>query len=238
MYSLPNVFTLLNLVCGCVALFGVFYETSAVVIVSFGLALLFDFLDGIAARILNQSSELGKELDSLADLVSFGVVPTFLFVDIVERSTDITSMPLYGLIFILAASAALRLARFNLDIERSPDFSGLPSPAMAIIAFGFWINLDNSMYPSLEVLGDPNFVLILAIALALFMNLPLRFIKFAPGLDFTLNQILSLLLILVFLAGLFINWRISVLITALAYFVLSLLLPLFSRSQPSGLSKS
>lgn len=238
MYSLPNVFTLLNLVCGCVALFGVFYETSAVVIVSFGLALLFDFLDGIAARILNQSSELGKELDSLADLVSFGVVPTFLFVDIVERSTDITSMPLYGLIFIVAASAALRLARFNLDIVRSPDFSGLPSPAMAIIAFGFWINLDNSMYPSLEVLGDPNFVLILAIALALFMNLPLRFIKFAPGLDFTLNQILSLLLILVFLAGLFINWRISVLITALTYFVLSLLLPLFSRSQPSGLTKS
>lgn len=237
MFSLPNVFTLLNLICGCVALFGVFYETSGIVIVAFGLALLFDFLDGIAARMLDQSSELGKELDSMADLVSFGIVPTFLFVDIIERSTDISSMPLYGLIFLLAASAALRLARFNLDAGESAEFSGLPSPAMAIIAFGIWINLDNSMYPSLEVLEDPNFVLILSIALALFMNLPLRFIKFAPGLEFTLNQILSLLLILVFLGGLFINWRISILITVLTYFVLSLLLPLFTRPHSPGNSR-
>lgn len=237
MFSLPNIFTLLNLISGCVALFGVFYETSGVVIVAFGLALLFDFLDGIAARMLNQSSELGKELDSLADLVSFGIVPTFLFVDIIERSTDISSMPLYGLIFLLAASAALRLARFNLDTGESAEFSGLPSPAMAIIAFGIWINLDNSMYPSLEVLEDPNFVLILSIALALFMNLPLRFIKFAPGMEFTLNQILSLLLILVFLGGVIINWRISILITVLTYFILSLLLPLFTRPLAPGNSR-
>src|SRR5690554_1213403 len=127
MFSLPNIFTLLNLICGCVALFGIFYETSAVVIVAFALSLLFDFLDGISARLLGQSSELGRELDSLADMVSFGILPTFLMVDIIERSTDITTMPVYGVIFILAASAALRLARFNLETGGSPEFSGLPS---------------------------------------------------------------------------------------------------------------
>jgi len=232
MFSLPNIFTLLNLICGCVALFGIFYETSAVVIVAFALSLLFDFLDGISARLLGQSSELGRELDSLADMVSFGILPTFLMVDIIERSTDITTMPVYGVIFILAASAALRLARFNLETGGSPEFSGLPSPAMAIIAFGIWINLDVSIYPTLEILGDPNFILILSIALALFMNVPLRFIKFAPGWGLSLHKILSILLIFIFLAGLFISWRISVLITGLSYLVLSLMLPLFSDPQP------
>ncbi len=230
MFSLPNIFTLLNLICGSIALFGVFYETSGVVIIAFGLALLFDFLDGTAARLLSKTSELGKELDSLADLISFGLFPTFLLIDIVERSTDISTSPVYGLIFLLVAGAALRLARFNLGEENAGGFSGLPSPAAAIAAFGIWVNLENSEFPSLEVLSDPVFVLILSLALTFFMNLPFRFVKFAPGRDFTINQVLSLVLILIFLGGLLINWRISILMTILAYFILSLLLPLFTHS--------
>lgn len=233
MFSLPNILTILNLTCGCIALFGIFYETSVVVIIAFILALVFDFLDGFTARILGQSSELGKQLDSFADLISFGVFPTFLFIDIVERSTDLISWPIYGLIFLLTAGAALRLARFNMDESDSSGFTGLPSPAMAITAFGIWINLDNSVFPSLEVLGDPSFVLILSLALTLFMNLPLRFIKFSPGRDFTLNQVLSIILILIFIGGLFLNWKISVLITAVSYFILSLLLPLFTNTKQS-----
>lgn len=233
MFSIPNFLTLLNLICGCIALFGVFYETSPVVIIAFGLSLLFDFLDGYAARMLSSSSEMGKQLDSLADLISFGIFPTFLFVDIVERSTDISAWPIYGLIFLLAAAAALRLVRFNMAEDDSTGFDGMPSPAMAITAFGIWINLDNSVFPSLEILGDPSFILILALALAFFMNLPLRFIKFSPGREFTLNQILSIVLILIFIGGLFINWRISVLITSISYFILSLIRPLFNHSTPN-----
>src|SRR5680860_280555 len=177
MFSLPNIFTLCNLLCGCVAMFGVFYESYRVVIVSFILALLFDFLDGFAARMLDQSSSVGQELDSLADLISFGVFPTFLFIDIVERSIEISEWPVYGLIFLLAAGAALRLATFNTDENEIIGFSGLPSPAMAMIAFAVWINLDNSVYPSLEMLADPTFILILALGLTIIMNLPLKFIK-------------------------------------------------------------
>src|SRR5690606_35090387 len=188
-------------------------ETSSVVIIAFGVALLFDFLDGTAARLMNQTSALGRELDSLADLVSFGIFPSFLLIDIVERSTDLTSNPAYGLIFVVAASAALRLARFNLLSGGSSEFSGMPTPAMAILAFGIWVNLDITINPSLELLGDPNFILILSLALACFMNLPIRFIKFAPSPGMSLHQILSIVLILVFLAGLFIHWRVSVLIT-------------------------
>ena len=236
MFSLPNILTILNLLCGCIALFGVFYESSWVVIVAFGLALIFDFLDGFTAQLLSRTSELGKQLDSFADLISFGVFPGFLLIDIVERSTDLSAWPVYGLIFLLTASAALRLARFNMAKSDSSGFTGLPSPAMAITAFGVWVNLDNSVFPTLEVLGDPVFILILSMVLALFMNLPLRFIKFSPGKDFTLNQILSFILILIFLGGLFVNWRISVLMTAVSYFILSLLLPLFTN--PTSLTGS
>src|SRR5690606_39635120 len=115
MFSLPNILTILNLTCGCIALFGIFYETSVVVIIAFILALVFDFLDGFTARILGQSSELGKQLDSFADLISFAVFCTFLNIDIVKRSTDLISWPFYGLIFLFTPRAALPLPRFNMD---------------------------------------------------------------------------------------------------------------------------
>lgn len=229
MFTLPNIFTLSNLLCGCIAMFGIFYESPWVVIVFFILSMVFDFLDGFTARLTGQTSPIGAQLDSLADLVSFGVMPTFLLIDIVERSTEISEWPVYGLIFLLAGGAALRLARFNTtEVESDEDgFNGMPSPAMAMIVFAIWINLDNTAYPSFELLADPIFILFLALALTLLMNLPFRFVKFSIGKPFNLHQILSLILILIFLGGLFINWRIAVLITAAVYFILSLLLPLF-----------
>lgn len=232
MFSWPNIFTLLNLVCGCIAMFGTFYESSWVVIIAFVLALIFDFMDGQAARMLSQTSELGAQLDSLADLISFGVFPTFLLVDIVERSIEMREWPLYGLIFLLAAGAALRLARFNTDEDELDGFTGMPSPAMAMIVFAVWINLDNAAYPSLEMLADPLFILILSLSLTLLMNVPLKFIKFSLGTTFTLNQVLSLILVLIFIGGLFTSWRLSVLLTSVAYFILSLLLPLLTNTLP------
>lgn len=230
MFSWPNIFTLLNLVCGCIAMFGTFYESAWVVIIAFALALIFDFMDGQAARMLSQTSELGAQLDSLADLISFGVFPTFLLIDIVERSIEIREWPLYGLIFLLAAGTALRLARFNTEEEGQEGFIGLPSPAMAMVVFAVWINLDNTAFPSLEMLADPLFILVLSLSLTILMNVPLRFIKFSLGTTFTLNQVLSLLLILIFLGALFANWRLAVLITSISYVILSLLLPLFSNT--------
>lgn len=234
MFTVPNIFTLLNLMSGCVALYGIFYESVWVVIIFFILALLFDFLDGFSARLLSQTSSIGKELDSLADLISFGVLPTFLFVDIVERSLEISEIPLYGLIFVLAAGAALRLASFNTDESGKDDFNGLPSPAMAMIAFSVWINIDNPHFPLLEGLSNPPLILILAIALTALMNIPIRFIKFSISSSVNINSILSFILIFIFLGGLFVNWRLSVMITTMAYFILSLLLPLFAKVSHSS----
>lgn len=230
MLSLPNVLTLLNLLCGSIAIYGIFYESEFMVILFFVLALLFDFSDGFAARLLGQTSAMGRDLDSLADLISFGLFPTFLLTDLIERTITIGENPLYGLVFLLSAGAALRLAKFNHTESTQPGFEGIPTPAMAMIVFGIWINVDNHAYPGLEILADPSLILILSLMLTLLMNIPISFIKFSLGKNMNTHEIFSIILILIGFAVLLINWRLSVLVTVIAYCIFSLLLPLFTSA--------
>lgn len=95
------------------------------------LAALFDFFDGFAARLLKVQSEMGKELDSLADLVSFGVLPGIVLFQIAKSTTEIEWLPYLTLIIPLLS--ALRLAKFNLDTRQSDRFIGLPTPANALL---------------------------------------------------------------------------------------------------------
>lgn len=144
--SIPNTITLLNLLSGLTAILFAFspmeqtgslagWEWASLMI---GLAALFDFMDGAAARILNARSEIGKELDSLADLVSFGVAPAFILVNILKltQAGAFCYAPLF-----LPLMGALRLARFNIDDSQATTFKGLPIPANAI----FWISVASAM---------------------------------------------------------------------------------------------
>ena len=138
--NLPNFVTCLNLFCGCVALVfcseGSLLSASAMVL----LAMVFDFFDGMLARLLRSSSSIGKDLDSLADVVSFGVVPSMLLHEAVNRALEFntgtlsafTGVMLSWLPFIFALGAAWRLAVFNNDPEQSTSFKGLPTPAAAL----------------------------------------------------------------------------------------------------------
>jgi CDP-diacylglycerol---serine O-phosphatidyltransferase len=138
---LPNAITLINLWFGCVALVHLLdkqYEIAAWCIVA---SLIADFLDGFLARQLGVASPIGKELDSLADVISFGAVPgaivcTLLAKNIYGNATDILHISsLLG--FIVTAFSALRLAKFNLDTRQSEGFIGLNTPANTI----FWIGI-------------------------------------------------------------------------------------------------
>lgn len=147
---IPNILTLLNLFCGCI---GVIYAVNGnFVIAAFFvfLGIFFDFFDGLAARKLNVQSELGLQLDSLADLVTSGLVPGIVmyklfeltlvygesFDDVVRTETmlwiggKIVFFPLFGLLITLAS--AYRLANFNIDTEQQDYFKGLPTPANAL----------------------------------------------------------------------------------------------------------
>lgn len=140
---IPNALTLLNLLCGCVAtIYAVNNNFIAAAIFVF-LGIFFDFFDGFAARKLNAQSNLGLQLDSLADMVTSGLVPgivMFKLLEIVESdwgeidvSTDIylPIIPLLGLAITLAS--AYRLANFNIDTEQQTFFKGLPTPANALL---------------------------------------------------------------------------------------------------------
>ncbi len=127
---IPNAITTFNLFAGCV---GVVFalrgevEWAAYCVVASG---IFDFFDGMAARALGVSSPIGKELDSLADVVSFGVLPSAVFYHLLQVAVpDNLWLPYFG--FIVAVFSALRLAKFNIDTRQTVDFMGLNTPTNA-----------------------------------------------------------------------------------------------------------
>ena len=163
---IPNTLTSMNLVSGCVAstmaLQGnLFWAMMWIIIAS-----VFDFSDGLAARLLKAYSPLGKELDSLADVVSFGVAPGMIL--FVLLSWLAPTLPLGGLneyipywAFVIPAFSGLRLAKFNIDERQTTSFIGLPVPAHAL----FWSSLGYSVQPLLPQGGVALLVGLMVLAL-------------------------------------------------------------------------
>jgi CDP-diacylglycerol--serine O-phosphatidyltransferase len=134
----PNALTTLNLVCGLASLTLVFENNLPAAALCIFIAALFDFLDGMMARLLKAYSELGKQLDSLADLVSFGVAPGLILFQMLSVSCANSSnilermhiTPYFAL--LIPVCSAFRLAKFNIDLRQEVNFIGLPTPANAI----------------------------------------------------------------------------------------------------------
>lgn len=130
--SIPNFITCLNLFSGCIAVYLGFsgvYDWAFFFIL---IAAIFDFFDGFAARLLKAYSDIGKELDSLADVISFGLAPGAIVFSVLSHS-DVWSYMKYAA-FLIPVFSALRLAKFNIDERQTSSFLGLPTPANAI----FW----------------------------------------------------------------------------------------------------
>lgn len=140
--NIPNTITSMNLFSGCMAVASAFHFNETIgamqgyewAFLFIGLATVFDFCDGLSARLLHAYSALGKELDSLSDLVSFGVAPAALVFNLIQSQTG--SWVAF-LAFLIAVFGALRLAKFNIDDRQTTSFIGLPIPANAI----FWIGV-------------------------------------------------------------------------------------------------
>lgn len=133
--NIPNALTSGNLICGCIAMVMAQWNFYNEAVAAIMLAAVFDFFDGFAARRLGTSGPIGKELDSLADVVSFGVAPSMcLYAYTVNSRIMAGHEALAFIFFIIAAFSALRLAKFNLDERQTTSFIGLPTPANAI----FW----------------------------------------------------------------------------------------------------
>jgi len=130
---IPNTITCLNLISGCIATYWAFQGDYQMALLFIVIGAVFDFFDGMVARLLHVSSPIGKELDSLADDITFGFAPSAIVFDFLCKfHTHLFFIPY--LAFIMAAFSALRLAKFNLDERQALGFIGLPTPANAL----FW----------------------------------------------------------------------------------------------------
>jgi CDP-diacylglycerol--serine O-phosphatidyltransferase len=131
----PNAITCANLFSGCVGIVFAFQENLVFAAYALFLAAIFDFFDGFASRVLRAFSGIGKDLDSLADMVSFGFLPSAIMYELFLQSPQIPKISPYldFIAFLISVFSALRLAKFNNDTRQSESFIGLPTPANAIL---------------------------------------------------------------------------------------------------------
>jgi CDP-diacylglycerol--serine O-phosphatidyltransferase len=247
MKQIPNLFTLLNLVFGCLAV--IFILQNGIIIENdpngqqlinipekiwmaslfIGLAAVVDFLDGFVARLFHATSEMGKQLDSLADLVSFGVAPGLIIYQFIRLSLaqepggieDSVGWAIPAL--LIPCAAAWRLARFNLDNSQSNTFKGMPVPANGIFVASlpliYW-NINEAWVIRLLINKWFLFSLIFLLSFLMVSRLPVMSFKFK---DFSIKNNLSryLLVILAMVTLIFFKW-LAIPIIIILYVILSL----------------
>ena len=207
---LPNTLTSLNLFCGSLSILfaiqGELLQAAYLLLIAYH----FDIFDGLAARLLKVQSEIGKELDSLADVISFGLGPAAILFGLLKPELDIDTVTLFPsdlreylifIPFILPVFAALRLAKFNLDVSKSSNFIGLPTPANALMVLS--IPLIANHHPDsfiVEAFTSIEGILIYSIIVSFLMvsPLPLYSLKL-KGFSWSVNKYTYIFLMIVLL---------------------------------------
>jgi CDP-diacylglycerol---serine O-phosphatidyltransferase len=205
-FTIPNGITLLNLLSGCISIVYAFYGELTTASILIFIAGFFDFMDGFAARILKSYSDLGKQLDSLADVVSFGIAPSFILFGLYFKSFELNApdagffeasfLQRFILVssFIIALFSALRLAKFNIDERQSDSFIGVPTPANAFFFASLPFVIQKFDFLSYIILS-PYFLISISLVLSflLISEIPLISLKF-KNLNFKENKLKFLLL--------------------------------------------
>ena len=250
MKQLPNIFTLLNLFFGCSAIVFALQTESVIIYVndefsgsSFNIpeklvwagifimiAATIDFLDGFVARLFNAISAIGKELDSLADVVSFGVAPATILYQLLrfsfareENGLEVSMIWLLPA-FILSCAGAYRLAKFNLDETQSYNFRGLPIPAVGLLiaSFPLILHFNAAMFGIGNLLINKwvLYCLIIFLSYLMLSNIPFMGMKFK---DYTIKNNIPkvILIVLAVISAVFLQW-LAVPVIFLFYIILSL----------------
>jgi len=225
----PNTITCMNLFCGCLSIVCTFsgrLEMAAYFILA---AAVFDFLDGFAARWLKAYSAMGKEIDSLADMVSFGVAPASIMYALLSAAAEKNGLPVGTFAcgwwvavaaFVIAVFSALRLAKFNIDLRQSDSFIGLPTPANALFICSLaFISSGNHLWAMLT----DNLFFLLAVTVAfsylLVAELPLFSLKF-KSFGWKSNQIRYIFVILSAIILIALHWA-GLSVVILLYIIIS-----------------
>ncbi len=193
----PNAITCANLFSGCIGIVFAFQENLIFAAYALFLAAIFDFFDGFASRVLQSFSGIGKDLDSLADMVSFGVLPAAIMYELFLQTPQIPKVSswLNFIAFLIAVFSMLRLAKFNNDTRQAENFIGLPTPANAILIASLPFILERHPDYSRYILnpyGLAAFVVVMCMLLVI--EIPMMSLKF-KNTDFNKNIYRYLLLL-------------------------------------------
>ena len=203
--NIPNFITLANLTCGLFAIIFAFMGNLKAASLCIFLGAFLDFFDGLAARLLKISGEFGKQLDSMADMVTFGVAPGFILFDLMGGKVPTSFESLYpaSLALLIPIFSAYRLANFNIDSRQTDSFIGLPTPALAIFIAAI-PHIDFNRFP---MFTDMQLLTVLAVIMPILLvvEMPLFSLKFSKN-----ESILSRVNI----------FRISLILAALVLFLL------------------
>lgn len=230
---LPNAITLLNLFFGCLALAAIFRGDITGVALFTTAAALADFADGALARLLRVHSPLGAQLDSLADAVSFGVVPGAIFYYLLGGTTGEVMQWAAVPAFLVPVFAILRLGRFNLDTRQSEHFIGLATPAATIFALGWLLIVDTDALGWGKTLAQPAIIYAAIAGLCSLMNaeLPMFSLKF-KSLQWKGNEI-RIIFAAAAVAAIFIFKMASPLLIVAAYIAVSIVQHWFTSKRNS-----
>lgn len=201
--NIPNAITCGNLLCGCLAIVKVFEGNLVWAAYLVGIAAILDFFDGFVARLLHVSSPIGKDLDSLADMVTFGVVPGFVMFKLLFISTlFMTSNPVWNYIpylgLIIPIFSCIRLAKFNNDKRQTESFIGVNTPANSILICSLPLIIGgNYQDPSAIFILNPYLLITLTIVMSILLvsEIPIFSFKF-KSFDWKGNEIRFVFLLL------------------------------------------
>jgi CDP-diacylglycerol--serine O-phosphatidyltransferase len=238
--NIPNSITCLNLFCGCMSVVAAFGGNLSMAAYFIFAAAVFDFLDGFAARWLKAYSGIGKELDSLADMISFGAAPSFIMFAMLQHAASAQGLPteMYAcgwlisvFAFAIAVFSALRLAKFNVDTRQAESFIGLPTPAntLFICSLVFIAQMDGWIA---SLAGNLYFLLavIVVFSYLLVAELPLFSLKF-KSFGWKGNKIRYIFIALSALMLVLLHWA-GLAAVIVWYILLSAFKQLFCKKQP------
>jgi CDP-diacylglycerol---serine O-phosphatidyltransferase len=247
MKQIPNLFTLLNLIFGCIAIVFILQTSESIVLlqqegftevnlpekITWGCFFIFaagvvDFLDGFVARLFKATSGMGEQLDSLADVVSFGVAPGLILYQLLrisfaqeENGLDI-SMAFLLPAFLIPAAAAWRLAKFNLDGEQATSFRGVPTPAVGLVVASFPLIIHFQTFDLQFAFINKwlLYAIIIVLSYLMISNLPLMSMKI-KDLSFRNNLARYILLAIGIIAAISLKWF-AIPVIFLLYVIISL----------------
>lgn len=230
---IPNFLTLCNLLCGCAGIVAAADAQLASAAYFIWGAAAFDFADGLAARALKSYSPIGADLDSLADMVSFGALPGFMVFQLIRDATASGSEEWAYAGFFLAAFAALRLAIFNVDTRQKDQFIGLPVPASALLIS----SLPLGTLPAFQQLvAEPVVLILIAAVVSYLMVAPVPLLAFKFNqVQWKGNELKFSFMILAVLLFFFLK-TVAIPIIIIAYILLSVFVNSTKKNVDSGAS--